>query len=86
MPGIDAAGSEEEDFVVEAVLGKKTVKGKPQFLLKWRGYPASEATWCARRTFRCTAAELLSNVATAQPDITPRAAGSRRRTAPPARG
>ena len=31
--------------VVEAVLGKKTVKGKPQFLLKWRGYPASEATW-----------------------------------------
>ena len=51
-----SAGSEEEDFVVEAVLGKKTVKGKPQFLLKWRGYPASEATWCARRTFRCTAA------------------------------
>ena len=54
------SGSDEEDFVVEAVLGKKTVKGKPQFLLKWRGYPASEATWCARRTFRCTAAERCS--------------------------
>lgn len=36
---------EQEEYTVEAVLGKRVRKGKPQYRVKWTGYPESEATW-----------------------------------------
>lgn len=36
---------QEEEYVVEKVVGKKTVKGKVHYLLKWKGYPNSDNTW-----------------------------------------
>ncbi|KAG6460979.1 chromobox protein homolog 5 [Manduca sexta] len=38
-------GSTEEEYVVEKVLDKRTVKGKIQYLLKWKGYKEEESTW-----------------------------------------
>ncbi|CAK1603573.1 unnamed protein product [Parnassius mnemosyne] len=37
--------SSEEEYVVEKVLDKRTVKGKIQYLLKWKGYKEEESTW-----------------------------------------
>lgn len=37
--------STEEEYVVEKVLDKRTVKGKIQYLLKWKGYKEEESTW-----------------------------------------
>ncbi|XP_028027749.1 chromobox protein homolog 5-like [Bombyx mandarina] len=37
--------SSEEEYVVEKVLNKRTVKGKIQYLLKWKGYKEEESTW-----------------------------------------
>ena len=33
----------EEEYEVERVLGKRMVWGKPEYLSKWKGYPASHA-------------------------------------------
>lgn len=38
-------GSSEEEYIVEKVLDKRTVKGKIQYLLKWKGYKEEESTW-----------------------------------------
>jgi hypothetical protein len=36
---------EEEKFLVENILDERTKQGKPEFLIKWLGYPEHEATW-----------------------------------------
>ena len=37
---------EEEDYFPEKLLDfKEDKKGKQTFLVKWKGYPASENTW-----------------------------------------
>jgi len=35
----------EEEFEVEKILNKKTIRGKKKFLVRWRGYMAEEDTW-----------------------------------------
>ena len=32
-------------YEVEYILKKRTVKGKKEYLIKWKGYPESESTW-----------------------------------------
>ena len=34
-----------EEYEVETVLDKRTLKGKTQYLVKWIGYPLHDATW-----------------------------------------
>ncbi|CAB3231505.1 unnamed protein product [Arctia plantaginis] len=43
--GDTSDGSSEDEYVVEKVLDKRTVKGKIQYLLKWKGYKEEESTW-----------------------------------------
>ena len=39
-------GEDEEKFIVEKVIKMRVnKKGKEEFLVKWIGYPLSEATW-----------------------------------------
>ena len=35
----------EEVYTVEKILDKKTIGSKVHYLVKWKGYPLSEATW-----------------------------------------
>ena len=42
----DIEGEEEENFFVERVIKMRVSKrGKEEFLVKWIGYPLSEAIW-----------------------------------------
>ena len=34
-----------EEFKVERILNKRTVRGKEKFLVRWKGYMAGEDTW-----------------------------------------
>jgi len=35
----------EEEFEIEKILNKRTVRGKEKFLVRWKGYMAGENTW-----------------------------------------
>jgi hypothetical protein len=39
------AQQSEQFYEVEKILDRKKVKGKFQYLIKWKGYPLSESTW-----------------------------------------
>ncbi|UKK01678.2 hypothetical protein MACK_001031 [Theileria orientalis] len=36
---------EDDEFEVEDILDFKYVKGKPRYLIKWKGYPPEDNTW-----------------------------------------
>ena len=39
----------EEEFEVEKILNKRTIRGKKKFLVRWKGYMAEEDTWESRK-------------------------------------
>ena len=40
--------STQKRFIVEALLGRKKIKNKIHFLVKWKNYPTSKNTWESR--------------------------------------
>ena len=38
----------EEEFKVEKILNKRTIRGKEKFLVRWKGYMMEENTWESR--------------------------------------
>ena len=43
---------EEEEFKVEKILNKRTVRGKEKFLVRWKGYTAEEDIWESRKNLK----------------------------------
>ena len=35
----------QDYYEVEAIMGKKIMNGKTEFLVKWKGIPENESTW-----------------------------------------
>uniref|UniRef100_A0A8C9XI60 Chromobox 1 n=1 Tax=Sander lucioperca TaxID=283035 RepID=A0A8C9XI60_SANLU len=44
-PAAAAVKEEEEEYVVEKVLDCRVVKGRVEFLLKWKGFSDEDNTW-----------------------------------------
>jgi hypothetical protein len=44
-PAIVLPNTEQEEYEVENILDKRTLRKKPQYLIKWLGYPLHDATW-----------------------------------------
>ena len=44
------AENDQEQFIVEALLKRRKQGRRVEYLVKWLGYPAHEATWEPRTT------------------------------------
>jgi hypothetical protein len=51
---------ESDEYEVETILDSRVFRGRPQFLVHWKGYPISERTWEPRQNLQhCS--ELLAD-------------------------
>ena len=51
--------NDEVEYEVEEILDKRKHYGKIQYLIKWKGYPLSEASWEPKENLNCD--EILRN-------------------------
>ena len=44
-PAVISPNTEQEEYEVETILDKRILRKKPQYLIKWLGYPLHDTTW-----------------------------------------
>ncbi|XP_014609904.1 PREDICTED: chromodomain-helicase-DNA-binding protein 1-like isoform X2 [Polistes canadensis] len=47
------AVSGEEEYEVEKIVGRRTIKGRRQFLIRWKGYGEESDTWEQEKDLNC---------------------------------
>ena len=52
LPNKDVVDPSKGTFIVEAIIGRRIKKGKKEYLIKWKGYPESQATWEPERNLK----------------------------------
>ena len=45
VPAAIALEEDQEEFELESVVGKRVVRGQPQYLVRWKGYGQFDDTW-----------------------------------------
>lgn len=48
---IAKSSKKQETFIVEKILKKKIIGGKPQYLVKWLNFPSKNNTWEPETSF-----------------------------------
>nr|AAY55532.1 IP03643p [Drosophila melanogaster] len=43
--GVRNVKEKSSEYIVEKFLGKRYLRGRPQYLTKWEGYPIEQCTW-----------------------------------------
>ncbi|XP_053971209.1 chromobox protein homolog 1-like isoform X2 [Hylaeus anthracinus] len=46
-------GNEEKEYEVEKIVGQRTIKGRRQFLVRWKGYNEDSDTWEQEKDLNC---------------------------------
>jgi len=53
---------QDAEYIVEKIVGKSFLDGRPQVLVKWQGYPIEQSTWEPRHAlFLCTPPKFNNN-------------------------
>ena len=49
----DSDSCSEDEYVVEKIIKKRIVQGKPEYFIKWKDWPASTNTWEPLENLHC---------------------------------
>ncbi|XP_015429940.1 PREDICTED: chromobox protein homolog 1 [Dufourea novaeangliae] len=52
-PSIKKDGNVEKEYEVQKIVGQRTIKGRRQFLVRWKGYDEDSDTWEQEKDLNC---------------------------------